>query len=645
MYERVFAEGKIGSVTMKNRFVVPAMGSQLLEYDGSVNDRYIDYWVERAKGGFGLIITEYTGVSADGAANPFELMIHKDSYIPGLKRLTEAVHQYGAKIFCQLHHAGREGSSQFTQLPLVAASAIPCPHTKDLVREMSTEYVYEMIQRFIDGACRAKEAGFDGVEIHGAHGYLVANFLSPYSNKRTDEFGGTITNRARFAVNIVKGIKERCGADFPVSFRISAVERVDGGIDLNEAKVICRMLEAAGIDALNVNNATYGSWPYLISSYHLKPGINLELVRELRKVVKVPIITVGRFSDPAFIDSTLADGDVDFIAMGRQSLADPHYPEKLKEGREAEILPCVACMSRCQRIRGIYGQMDYAVSCMVNPFCGHESTMKIEQSANPKNVVIVGAGPGGLAAAWVAAACGHKVTVLEKAPTFGGQILYASMPPSKHDLNHALQAYAALGKKYGVDYRYNTEATADMVLGLKPDAVILATGGVPVEPAIPAEDGVETVRAIDILGGKVLAGNKVLVIGGGLVGLETAEYLVAQNRKASVIEMTGSTDGKMDESVKYFSYELLERGKVDINVNTKVEKLTVDGAVCSTPEGERVFKGYDQLVIALGSKTYNPLEKELEGKVPVQVIGDAKEAKRLMLNAVHEAVAAALSLN
>lgn len=240
MYERVFAEGKIGSVTLKNRFVVPAMGSQLLEYDGSVNDRYIDYWVERAKGGFGLIITEYTGVSADGAANPFELMIHKDSYIPGLKRLTETVHQYGAKIFCQLHHAGREGSSQFTQLPLVAASAIPCPHTRDLVQEMSTEYVYEMIQKFIDGACRAKEAGFDGVEIHGAHGYLVANFLSPYSNKRTDEFGGTITNRARFAVNIVKGIKERCGADFPVSFRISAVERVDGGIDLNEAKVICR---------------------------------------------------------------------------------------------------------------------------------------------------------------------------------------------------------------------------------------------------------------------------------------------------------------------------------------------------------------------------------------------------------------------
>lgn len=487
MYEKLFSEGKIGSLTLKNRLIVPAMGSTLPEYDGYVNDKFIDYWVERAKGGYALLITEYNGVNPQGGANPFELMIYDDSYIEGYKKLTDAVHQYDCKIFTQLHHAGREGDANFTGMPVVAVSSIPCPHTRELVQEMSTEMVYQTIQDFIDAAVRAKKAGFDGIELHGAHGYLISNFLSPYSNKRTDEFSGTIANRARLAVNIIKGIKEACGKDFPVSFRISADDRTPGGVDIHETKAIVRLLEKAGIDALNVNQANYGSWEYLISCYHLKPGINLDFVRELKKAVHIPIITVGRFSDPAFIDSVIEDGDVDFIATGRQSLADPQFPNKLKTGLEDEIIPCVACMTRCQRLRGILGPMDFSVSCMMNPFTGHKSTMKIVKSDAPKNIVIVGAGPGGLAAAWVAAACGHKVTVLEKSATFGGQVLYAAVPPSKHDLNHGLQNW------------YNTEATAELVLSLAPDVVILATGAIPIEPQFPAEGKVETVRAIDSL--------------------------------------------------------------------------------------------------------------------------------------------------
>lgn len=253
MYEKVFAEGKIGSVVLKNRLVVPAMGTTLLEYDGHVTDAFIEYWVERAKGGYGLLITEYCGVNQQGGANPCELMIHNDSYIPGLKKLTDAVHEHGAKMFLQLHHAGRETNAATTHMPVVAASPIPCPHNRDLVAEMSTEQVYQTIQDFVDAAWRAKQAGFDGIELHGAHGYLISNFLSPFSNKRTDEFGGTILNRARLAVNIVKGIKEKCGKDFPISFRISADDRVHGGVDVYEVKAICRLLEAAGIDALNVN--------------------------------------------------------------------------------------------------------------------------------------------------------------------------------------------------------------------------------------------------------------------------------------------------------------------------------------------------------------------------------------------------------
>ncbi len=644
MYEKLFSEGKIGSLTLKNRLVVPGMGTTLLQYDGHMTDAFIDYWVERAKGGYGLLITEYNGVNPQGSANPMELMISDDSYIPGLQKLTEAVHAYGAKMFTQLHHAGRETNTSHTRMPVVAASAIPCPHNRDLVEEMSTEQVYQTIQDFVDGAIRAKKAGFDGVELHGAHGYLISNFLSPYSNKRTDEFGGTITNRARLAVNIVKGIKTACGADFPVSFRISAEDKVHGGVDIHEVKPIIRLLEAAGIDALNINQATYGSWQNLISCYHLKPGANLDYVHELRKVVKVPIITVGRFSDPAFIDSVIEEGEVDFIATGRQSLADPYFPQKLLNGQEDEIIPCVACMTRCQTLRCVLGPMDYGMSCMMNPFTGHETTMKIVKSANPKNIVIVGAGPGGLAAAWVAAACGHKVTVLEKNKTFGGQVLFAAVPPAKHDLNHGMQAYMALGRKYGVEYRFNTEATEELILSLNPDTVILATGATPIEPNFPAEDGVSTVRAIDLLGGKVIAGDRVLVIGGGLVGLETAEFLVGQNRRASVVEMGPSTDGDMDYDVRYFTYEYLEQGKVDINVNTKVEKLTADGAVCSTPEGKKTFKGYDQIVIAVGTHSYNPLEKQLEGKVPTIVVGDAKQARRIVY-AIHEAVAAVLGLN
>ncbi len=645
MYEKLFSEGKIGSVTIKNRLVVPAMGTTLLQFDGHMTDAFIDYWRERAKGGYGLLITEYTGVNPQGSANPMELMISDDSYIPGLKQLTDEVHKYGAKMFAQLHHAGRQTNSAHTHMPVVGASAIPCPHNRELTEEMSNELVYATIKDFVDGAVRAKAAGFDGVELHGAHGYLISNFLSPYSNKRTDEFGGTITNRARFAVEIVKGIKEACGADFPISFRISAEDKVHGGVDLHEVKPIIRMLEKAGIDALNVNQGTYGSWQNLISCYHLKPGANLDYIHSLRSSVHVPIITVGRFSDPAFVDYVMDEGEVDFIATGRQSLADPNFPNKLMNGQEDEIIPCVSCMSRCQTMRAILGPMDFGVSCMLNPITGHESTMKIAKSENPKNLVIVGAGPGGLAAAWTAAACGHHVTVLEKNSTFGGQVLFAAVPPAKHDLNRAMQAYMTLGKKYGVDYRFNTEATEETIMALNPDAVLLATGGTPIEPKFAAEEGVTTVRAIDLLGGKVLCGDNVLVIGGGLVGLETAEFVVSQNRRASVVEMAPTVGGEMDYDVRYFTTEYLEEGKVDINVNTKVEKLTADGAVCSTPDGEKVFKGYDQIVVAIGTRPNNPLEEKLEGKVQTFVVGDAKQAPRNIVYAVHEAVAAVMSLN
>lgn len=644
MFDHVNRPGNIGSVTLQNRFVMPAMGSSHGHGDGTVSDKLIAYYEARAKGGFGLIITEFTCVDPVGKALPGQLMIYDDSFIPGFQKLADRIHQAGSKVFMQLQHSGRQTVSAFSGYQPVSASAIPCPVNKELPRELTTQEVYEVIEKFGDAALRAKQAGFDGVEIHGAHGYLVAQFMSPYVNRRRDEFGGDIYGRARFGCDIIRNIKQKCGADFPVIFRISGEERVESGRTLEETVIQAKLLEQAGADAIHVSTGVYNSMPYMVAPYNLPNGFNLPAAAAVKKAVNIPVIAVGRINDPYMAEEVVATGVADFVALGRASLADPEFPKKVKENRPEDISPCVGCLTRCNGAPGV-DPNDYGVSCMIHPFTGHELTMKIEKTDTPKHIVVIGGGVGGLETAWVAASRGHKVTLLEKSDTLGGQVVPGCVPPGKYELARALRYYIHMCHKYGVDIRLNTEADLETVRALNPDEIVVATGAVPLKLDVPNE-GIPVAYAVDILSGKQMAGQSVLIVGGGLVGLETAEYLLTQNRRVTVVEMTDKAGEGLHPSIQYFLFRSLQEHQVPVLTNTKVRKFTKDGAVCDTPEGSRQLSGFDMAVLAVGARAHNPLGQALIqafGEDKVHIIGDAKSPRRIV-DAVEEAARLAIAL-
>ena len=643
MFECVLSKGKIGNLELKNRFVMPAMGAGHTAPDGSINDETVEYYAARARGGFGLIILEFAGVDITGVGQPWQLRVYSDDYLPGFKKLVDAVHAGGAKIFMQIHHSGSASDPQISGQPVISSSAIAHPLRNEIVQEMTTREVYDMIEKFGDAAVRAKKTGYDGVELHGGHGYLVPQFMSAYVNRRFDEFGGDIVGRSRFPTAIIRNIKQKCGADFPVCVRLSGDEMVDGGMRLNETRVMAKLLEKAGADAFNITVGAYteaGS-RLSVSPYDTPMGFNTYAAEEIKKSVKVPVIAVGRIIDPALADAVIEDGMADFVGLGRASIADPEFPNKVLEGRTDEISPCCACMTGCMTPPEP-DSLDTrpSTTCSFNPFSGHEAEMKIETAKTAKTVVIVGAGVAGLEAAWISAARGHKVILFEKNGKPGGQAYTGSVPPHKQGFARAIKSYMALCKKHGVDIRMNTEASADMVISLDPDTVILSTGAVPAGLSVP-NDGITVAQAVDALNGEILPGKNILVVGGGLIGLETAKFLLTQMASVTILETPEQAGGGLMTAI--LSRTLIDSG-VDIMSDAKVGRFTKDGAVCVTPEGEITISGYDMVLLATRPMPYNPLEKELLGKVPeIFVIGDAKEA-RFVKDAVREAAELAIRI-
>ena len=642
MFQHILNKGQIGSLELKNRMIMPAMGSRHGTSDGKVNEELIEYYAARARGGFGLIIVEFTCIDPVGRALPGQLMADTDECIEGFQLLTNRIHEEGGKVFLQLQHSGRQTVSYFTGSQPVAPSPIPCPVNKELPKELTIEEIQIIIEKFGDAALRAQKAGFDGVEIHGAHGYLPAQFMSSYSNKRLDEYGGDIIGRAKFSMEVIENIKRKCGNDFPISFRISADERVDNGRKPEETAIIAKYLEAAGADAIHVSTGVYASMRYMVAPANVPNGFNLEDTKVIKKSVKVPIIAVGRINDPSLADHIIEEGIADYVALGRASLADPEFPKKVVEGRVDEISPCVGCLTRCGGAPGI-DPNDHGVSCMINPFTGHEHFMKIEPTKDKKKIIVVGGGPAGLEMAWIAAARGHEVILYEKNDKLGGQVVPGNVPPAKHELARALKYYIKMCTKYGVDIQLGVNADANTILSKNPDEVILATGATPIIPQIE-NDGITVVQAVDILNGKAYAGNRSLIVGGGMVGLETAEYLLSLNKKATVVEMMEETGAGLNQHIKYFIHRTLKDGEVEVLTNTKVEKLTTDGILASTPSGQIQLKGYDTIILAIGTKAYNPLEEELKSKVKsLHVIGDAVKARRIV-DAVEEAARLAVTI-
>lgn len=641
-YRLLLSPIKIGTMEVKNRFVVPPMGTNYANPDWTVSQQLIDYWVARARGGYGLLIVEVTAIDPLGKAIPLQPGIWDDRFIPGWQKLVTELHRYGAKVAVQLHHAGRQTLSAITGGQPVAPSPVPCPVEKEMPRELTTAEIYELIEKFGEGARRAWEAGFDAVEIHGAHGYLVAQFMSPSSNKRIDEFGGSFTNRMRFPIEIVKSIRRRLGYSYPVIFRMSADERIPGGRFIEESKAAARLLEDTGVNAIHVSTGTYESMQWICAPSIVPMGFLASDAEAIKKSVTIPVIAVGRLHEPALAENMLEAGAADLIAEGRQSLTDPELPNKVAAGEIDDIAPCISCMQGC--LGYLFDPNKGKITCLVNPFCGSEGTMKIERTSKPKKVMVVGGGPGGLEAAWIMARRGHQVTLYEKQNTLGGEYRVAAVSPGKQDILKALRYYIHMGQKYGVTFKPGTEVTESLIENVRPDVVVLATGSRPFVPDIKGIDKPNVILANEILTGARCIQKKVLIVGGGFVGSETADFLGDYGYDITIMDMVSDIATEEQGSVRQFLLERLNGHGVKTILNARVKEFLDDGVIYEKDGRDERITGFDTIVLAMGYRAYNPLENQIRDKVPeVHVIGDASQARKA-IDAIAEGARVAVSI-
>lgn len=599
MFDHVFSPITIKGKTIKNRFAVPAMVTDFCNEHGTATERYLAYHEEKAKGGWGLIITEDYNVSPEGHGFRCTAGLWNDKQIASHSELPKRVHRYGTVILAQIYHCGRQTNSRaIPGLKPRSSSAIMCPFGDEIPDPLTTEEVKEMVSWYGDTALRAKKCGFDGVEIHGAHGYLIAQFFSSYSNKRLDEYGGNFWNRTRFAREIIQDIRRKCGDDFIIDMRISADEFVEGGLTLEDAKAIAVMMEQAGLDMIHVSIGTYLSVDLNIASSFSGHGWFADWGKAVREAVKIPVIVVSRVNDPFLADEMIATGKCDLVAMGRASLADPALPAKAKEKRFADVRRCIGCNDGCVGVLFT----DNPITCVLNPMLGHEYEGEIEQAAVRKKVAVVGAGPAGLYAAIAAAKRGHDVVVYEKGKHAGGNFYTASIPPCKGEITDFIVWQTEQCRQLGVEIKYETEATAQFLKEAGMDTVILATGSNPVVPPVPGLAGNEKVCfARDLLEGRVKPGNECVVIGGGQVGAETAHFLAQLLRK------------------------------VKMQTDATVTEITDEGVVYRDKSGELHTVPADTIVVAAGYRANNPLEDALKDSgIEVKVVGDAVRARKVM---------------
>lgn len=641
-YDKLFEPGKIGSLTLKNRFIMGAMGVGFAEMNGNPTERTAAYYEARAKGGYALIITEVTRVQDTEFCTPLEPSLGSDQFIPGWKKVTDAVHAYGAYIFPQLHQPGRQYTKELLGHDTSAPSPIACPVFDETPHELTTEEVWDNIHMFGDAAVRAQKAGFDGVEIHAGHGYLVQQFLSQFSNRRFDEFGGSIENRTRFACEICKDIKKKCGDSYPVIIKLSGEEKVPGGMTISDTKIIAKYLEEAGYDAIEVTICNYASLDWMSAPEDEPMGFNAYNAAEIKQSVSIPVSSIDRINTPEIAEDILESGKADFVSISRQSLAEPDFPNKIKEGKISEITPCINCLQSCM---GYMTDPNHLTACcLVNPRVGHEAEYTFDKVETPKNIIVAGSGPAGLYAAYAASKRGHKVSVYEAKANLGGQFRIAAFPPAKSLLTGPLRFWLQEGRKNGVEYFLNTEVTKELVEEKKPDAVILATGAKQAVPPIPGIDGPNVLMAHDVLEGTVKAGRNVLIAGAGLVGLETADFLRERGgRTSTLIDMIPAADYGILGVGTHLKARLDSIGTQYI-LNAKIDHFTETGVVYTQNGEEKEAEGFDSIIIALGAKAYNPLEEKLKGIVPeVFVIGDAAKAGQAN-KATEEAAAVAFRI-
>lgn len=641
-FPNMFSPINIGTVTVPNRFVVPPMGNNFANTDGSMSERSAAYYEARAKGGFGLITIESTVVYKEAKGGPRKPCLFSDEVVPSFKRVADACHAYGAKVSIQLQHAGPEGNSKLTGYPLKAASAIAPSAGREIPEAMPTEEVYRLIECYGDAARRAQLAGIDMVEVHCAHGYLVSTFISARTNKRTDEFGGCFENRMRLPRLIIENIRKKTGGNMPILCRINARDEGDDGVDVHDAAAIAAYLEqVCGVDAIHVTRSIHIHDEFMWAPNITHGGFNAELGAEIKRAVSVPVILVGRFTEPQYAELLVKQGRADLIAFGRQSIADPELPNKARNGQLEKLTPCIACLLGCvpNMLQG------RPITCAMNPCAGREAELKPAEVR--KNVVVIGGGPGGMYAARLCALRGHSVTLLEKDAELGGHFLVASYPPGKGEISGAIRSFIVNCREAGVDIRTGAEATPELVASLKPDAIIIATGSVPLRLPIPGLDSCGCSTAEDVLTGKADTGKRVLVVGGGMVGCECVEFLTEREHIVDMVEMKPVIGEDIVPEARKYIMANLEKHKVTQRVNARVKQFYADGVdFTDTVTGEdAAMRGYDSVVLAMGYRSNNTLEEQLKDLAPqVIVIGEARQAPGNSMEATGDALNAALAI-
>ncbi len=631
-FPHLFSQGSIGKMTLKNRIVMPAISTKYSTADGELAQRYIDYFVERARGGAAFLIVENTCVEwprGKGGVNP--VRIDRDRFIPALSDLVEEVHFAGAMIATQLQHVGRQTNLRVTEgVQPIAPCPVPGFGQSDMPKEMNREDIQEAIELYGEAARRTKQAGFDAVEIHGAHGYLITQFLSPFLNRRADEFGGSLENRLRVPLAIVRRVREAVGSDFPVIFRYSVDEAVPGGLEIEEAKLIAQRLQEAGVDALHVSSGLYES-PYRIFPVMAMPmACYAHLAEAIKKEVRIPVVAVGKINQPALAEEILAKGQADFVAIGRQLLADPEFPNKAKEGRVEDIRPCLSCNNGC------IGRLpkQWRLRCDVNPALGKEKQYKIHAAGKRKRIMIVGGGPAGMQCAIDAAAGGLEVLLFEQAPELGGLLNLACKPPGKDQIRLFRDYLIGQVQRSPIEVKVNSPIDPNRVRQVAPDVVVIATGSKPEWSGI-VNEGKGVLSVEKVLRDGQVKGRNVLVVGGGQVGCEVAEYLAVEGKKVTIVELLDDIALDMENaSRRYLKMRLKDLG-VNILAKTRVLGTNPQEVEILTDKGASRITT-DVVVMADGYVPQNELMIQLKGEgLELHSIGDCVKPRKIY-EAIHE---------
>ncbi len=632
----------VKNLEIPNRAVLPPMGTGLCDRGGAVNEALLAYVGRQCSSGAGLVISEITAVHPTGVVSPFEIGAWDDQFVPGLKKLAGVMRAFGGKAAMQLHHAGRESFYMLKKGKALGPSATPSLIYGQPPKEMSTEEIQEIVEAFGAAAARAQEAGFDAVEIHGAHGYLLTQFLSSISNQRTDQYGGTFADRARFVIEVVRAVRRRVGDAFPILLRISAEEYIKNGYTVDDVLTILPDLTDAGVDVIHASIGTHGSPAGIISaSPTQESGFNVWRAEKIKKVAEVPVIAVGRFTDPRKANEVIERGAADLVAFGRQQLCDPDYLTKARENRYQDIRICLACNQGCIEREMFEGK---SIRCAINPETGQELVYPKSTTTAPKKVWIIGSGPAGLTAAHEAKRLGHDVTLFEKESKPGGNILYACKAPKKEIYLEWIQWLIQQVEKLGIAIRTGVEVTASMLEETAPDAVILAAGGEKLIPSIPGSDLPHVYDAWQILGESVEPGKNALVVGGGLIGMETACFLAARESSVTLIDQLPASPVTKFTAHGYTLHKYLKEKGCTLRFGCTLKSIQSESVTLAIEGQEEKSADFDQVVLAIGMKPRNELKDTLEKRgIPHTIVGDALQVRRIM-EATEEGAKAAWDL-